>query len=54
MVVVPTQEDVIIEFRNTWAETGGMALSAVSIVSLLGWVIWSRQRRKRAEARAEA
>ena len=54
MVVVPTQEDVVIEFRDTWAETSGMALSAVSIVSLIGWVIWSRRRRKLAEARAEA
>lgn len=54
MVVVPTQEDVVIEFRNTWAETSGMALSAVSILSLIAWVIWSRRRRKLAEARAEA
>jgi len=54
MVVIPTQEDVVIEFRNTWAETSGMALSAASIVSLMGWLIWSRVRRRRAEARAEA
>jgi len=54
MVVIPTQEDVVIEFRRTWAETGGMALSAVSIMSLIGWTIWSRRRRKLAVARAEA
>ncbi len=53
MVVVPTHEGVVIEFRNTWAETSGMALSAVSILSLIGWAIWSRRRRKLAEARAE-
>lgn len=34
MVVVPTQEDVTLEFKSTWAELGGMALSAIGLVVL--------------------
>jgi hypothetical protein len=54
MLVVPTQEDVVLEFRNTWVESGGMALTVITIVTLAGLAIVARQRRKAAEARAEA
>jgi LPXTG-motif cell wall-anchored protein len=36
MVVVPTSEDVTLEFKNTWAETGGSILSIVGIALLIG------------------
>ncbi|MCJ7725054.1 MAG: hypothetical protein MUP76_01505 [Acidimicrobiia bacterium] len=54
MLVVPTEEHVVLEFSNTWVESGGMAISVVTLVMLAGWGIWRRERRKRAEARAEA
>ena len=34
MVVVPTQEDVVLEFRNTWAEWAGLGISVVGLVAL--------------------
>jgi hypothetical protein len=34
MVVIPTQEDVVIEFRNTWAETMGLVLTFGALVYL--------------------
>jgi len=54
MLVIPTQEDVVIEFRNTWVENGGIAITVVTLFSLAVWAVWTRQRRKLAEARAEA
>ena len=35
MVVVPTEEDVVIEFRDTWAETVGKILTLAGIVGLV-------------------
>ncbi len=35
MVVVPTQEDVVIEFKNTWAETLGWTLTLGSLGAML-------------------
>ncbi|MDX1468516.1 MAG: hypothetical protein R3258_04190 [Acidimicrobiia bacterium] len=35
MVVVPTQEDVVIEFRDTWAETLGKLLTAAGFAVLV-------------------
>ncbi len=32
MVVIPTQEDVTLEFRSTWAETAGGALTIIGLV----------------------
>jgi hypothetical protein len=54
MVVIPTQEDVVLEFRNTWAETTGNLMTALSLLGVAGWGIWHRRRRQQAEARAEA
>jgi hypothetical protein len=54
MVVIPEQERVVLEYRHTWAETLGMIMTLLSLVSLAGWVVRERRRRRRAEARAEA
>ncbi|MCH8984089.1 MAG: hypothetical protein IH943_08355 [Acidobacteria bacterium] len=35
MVVVPTAEDVVLTFEDTWAETGGFVLSIAGVVALL-------------------
>jgi hypothetical protein len=46
MVVVPTQKDVVIEFQDTWAETGGKLLTFGGVASLLivgGMLIWRRR-----------
>ncbi|MFP4073809.1 MAG: hypothetical protein ACLFVZ_07185, partial [Actinomycetota bacterium] len=46
MVVVPTEEQVVIEFGDTWAETGGKILTFGGIASLLvvgGMVLWQRR-----------
>ncbi|MDX1690545.1 MAG: hypothetical protein R3290_05945 [Acidimicrobiia bacterium] len=43
MVVVPTREDVVIEFRDTWAENLGMLLT-VGGLGYLGWWAWRRRR----------
>jgi hypothetical protein len=48
MVVIPTQEDVTIEFRNTWAENLGLLLSGASLAGILGWLGYRRLRRRRA------
>jgi hypothetical protein len=35
MVVVPTENDVVIEFHDTWAETGGKVLTLGGVASLV-------------------
>jgi hypothetical protein len=50
MVVVPTSEDVIIEFKDTWAETGGLILSVVGIALLIGISVAGFRRRKAVES----
>ncbi len=50
MVVVPTQEDVVITFDDTWAESGGKILTVVGLVALiavLGLIVWRRRTRPR-------
>ena len=44
MVVVPTGNDVVIEFQDTWAESSGQILTVVGIVGLIvgGFVAWRR------------
>ena len=44
MVVVPTQEDVVLEFRNTWPEWAGLGLSVVALVALGVALVWRRTR----------
>jgi hypothetical protein len=50
MVVVPTQEDVVIEFRNTWAENLGWLLTFGSLGGLVVYGIVARFRRRRTAA----
>ena len=48
MMVVPTQEEVVLEFQNTWVETTGLVLSAVGIAGLAAWgLVWRRRRAAR-------
>lgn len=47
MVVIPTQEEVVLEFNNTWAENVGMLLT---LVAGAGVVTWYVRRRRRAAA----
>ncbi len=46
MVVVPTQEDVVLEFRNTTAENIGIALSALAIGGLVAYAYLVRRERR--------
>jgi hypothetical protein len=46
MVVVPTQRDVVIEFRDTWAETGGKLLTLAGVGALVAIgvsIVWRRR-----------
>ena len=56
MVVVPTDEEVVIEFRNTWAENLGWVLTLLSLAGLAGWGVtrWVGRRRRRAAAGSRA
>ena len=44
MVVVPTGNDVVIEFQDTWAESSGQILTVIGLVGLIvgGFVAWRR------------
>jgi hypothetical protein len=47
MVVVPTQNEVVLEFRDTWAETGGKLLTLGGFGALIivgGMAFWRRRR----------
>jgi hypothetical protein len=44
MVVVPTQEDVVIEFVNGVPENVGLALSGFAVFGLVGWGLLRRRR----------
>lgn len=51
MVVIPTEEEVVLEFRDTWVELVGRLLTIGSILGIVGWKI-VRKRRARAEVEA--
>ncbi len=46
MVVVPTSEHVVLEFQDTWAESGGKIASLLGVVALLGVAVWGLRRRQ--------
>jgi hypothetical protein len=46
MVVVPTSEQVVLEFQDTWAETGGKFVSLIGLVGLAGVGVWTVRRRQ--------
>lgn len=46
MVVVPTENQVVLEFNDTWAESIGRILSGMGILALLAvWLVIARERR---------
>ncbi len=46
MLVIPTQQDVVLEFGYTWAELTGFALTAVGIGVAIGVPLWRRRQRR--------
>jgi hypothetical protein len=51
MVVVPTQEQVVLEFRNTSAENIGIALTVLALGGLAAYAyLRRRERRERTTA----
>jgi hypothetical protein len=44
MVVVPTEEQVVIEFRNTWVEWAGLGLTAVGLLAFAGALVARREK----------
>jgi len=46
MVVVPTGEEVVLEFEDTWAETGGKVATLVGVLGLVGVGLWGVRRRQ--------
>jgi hypothetical protein len=45
MVVVPTSDNVVLEFGDTWAETGGKVATGLALAALIGVGVWSVRRR---------
>ncbi len=43
MVVVPTQEEVVIEFANGVPENVGLVLTVVALAGVVGWALWRRR-----------
>ena len=50
MVVVPTREQVVLEFKNTYAENLGMALTLTALVGMGVYAYQRHRRRTRADA----
>lgn len=49
MVVVPTSNQVVLEFADTWVETGGKILTVLGVLALIGAVLWTRFRTQKFE-----
>ena len=45
MIVVPTQENVSLEFGRTWTENVGRTFTVLAFLFVIGWAIRSRRRR---------
>jgi hypothetical protein len=54
MVVIPTQENVVLSFANTWAETSGNVLTLIGLAGFLAPVIRRRMRTANRSAEAKA
>ncbi|MFV2000088.1 MAG: hypothetical protein ACC654_06970 [Acidimicrobiia bacterium] len=46
MLVVPTQEDVSLQFLNRWVENLGMAISVLTVIGLISYGVVRRRRRR--------
>ena len=46
MIVIPTQENVSLEFSRTWTENLGMALSLTAFLFVVWWVSHTRKKRR--------
>lgn len=46
MLVIPTQEDVSLQFVNRWVENLGMAISVLTVVGLVSYGVVRRRRRR--------
>jgi hypothetical protein len=44
MIVVPTEEHVVITFEDTWAEHAGRWLTALTLIGLIGVAVRKRVR----------
>jgi hypothetical protein len=54
MVVVPTQRDVVLEFKDTWAETGGKVLTLGGVGALVAIGVLIAWRRRSAAEESSA
>ena len=54
MIVVPTQENVSLEFARTWTENLGMLLTLVALGFVAWWVLRSRSLRRERTPKTEA
>ncbi len=53
MIVVPTQEEVLLEFNNTWTENVGMVLTLLALAFVAWWVYERRSLRRRHKVKSE-
>ncbi len=44
MVVIPTQSDVVLEFKDTWVEIGGKILTPIGVLGVIGAGILARRK----------